>query len=448
MVVATPPPPVVLQPGEIALNFGVQSNIQPIPNLDQWQQLATDFAAADPDVGIVNLDVSFGQATDYAQRDDCFSLTSNAVPNLDSSTILNLDPYLDADPNFDPNDVVGGLMAQLQKDNHTWAYPLTLQVQTLSYSVSIFQQAGVPLPDGTWTVDQFSSALRTLKDALDKAPFVTHDLNGESLMMLIAAYGGLPIDYRTNPATINFTDPATVAAIQQVLDLAKNGYIDYQALAHTGNVFSISISGDGQPDAITSDALGGFRQISGGPKGGGDERRLVAYPSGVYTGTSYAIGTGYISATAQNPDACYRFLSYIAQHVDVFSAMPARLSQINDPTAQASLGGNADFYKAYAQMLQNPTTIVFPSAQGNNSVSDFLTQFFLNRAFDDYVLHDADLSAELSDAQTYAVAFQQCVAALPPEDTAPGVGQRGINKGVQDCATSIDSSLANLFPSR
>ncbi len=56
----------------------------PIPNLDQWQQLATDFAAADPDVGVVNLDVDFGDATDYAQRDDCFCLTSNAVPNLDS----------------------------------------------------------------------------------------------------------------------------------------------------------------------------------------------------------------------------------------------------------------------------------------------------------------------------------------------------------------------------
>ncbi len=95
--------------------------------------------------------------------------------------------------------------------------------------MSIFQQAGVPLPEGTWTLDQFIDALRTLKDYLDKTPFVSHNINGESLMMLIAAYGGLPIDYRTSPATFNFTDPATVDAIQQVLDLAKNGYIDYHA---------------------------------------------------------------------------------------------------------------------------------------------------------------------------------------------------------------------------
>ncbi len=131
--------------------------------------------------------------------------------------------------------------------------------------------------------------------------------------------------------------------------------------------------------------------MSGGSEGVTNERRLVAYPSGIYTGTSYGIGTGYISATAQNPDACYRWLSYIAQHVDVFGAMPARLSQINDPTIQASLGDNAGFYAAYAQLLQNPTTIVFPSAGGNSAVSDFLIQFWLNRAFDNYVLHDADL---------------------------------------------------------
>ena len=49
-------------------------------------------------------------------------------------------------------------------------------------------------------------------------------------------------------------------------------------------------------------------------------------------------GTGYISATSQNPDACYRWLTYIAQHVDIFGAMPARLSQITDPNFAQTFG--------------------------------------------------------------------------------------------------------------
>jgi hypothetical protein len=48
--------------------------------------------------------------------------------------------------------------------------------------------------------------------------------------MLIAAYGGLPFDYRTDPPTLNFTDPATVEAIRQVLDLAKADLIQYETL--------------------------------------------------------------------------------------------------------------------------------------------------------------------------------------------------------------------------
>ena len=451
VIVATPPPPIVLQSGEIALNFGVQSFIQPIPNLDKWQQLATDFSAADPDVGEVVLDTDFGGADEFAQRDDCFYLTSNAVPSFDTTAIFNLDPYMDTDPNFDPNDVVGGLMVQITKDNHIWAYPMTIQPQTMQYNATIFQQAGVPAPTNGWTVDQFVDALRTLKDYLNTAPFVPRDINGESLMMLVAAYGGLPIDYRTTPATLNFTDPANVDAIQQVLDLAKNGYISYTQLASGGAAFrAITISAD-QKDAITSDTLGGFRAFRGGGRGGNNnaanDTLMVSYPSGTYTGASYTIGTGYISATAQNSDACYRWLSYIGQHIEVFGAMPARLSQINDPAFQASAGGNIGFYEQYTQLLQSPTTIVFPSATGGNSaISDFIMQYWLNRAFDNYVLQNADLAGELSDAQTYATAFQQCVTALPPDQTTGGGGPFGLNRSTLDCATTADPSLASLIP--
>ncbi|MEP7293460.1 MAG: hypothetical protein ABI835_16870, partial [Chloroflexota bacterium] len=415
VIVATPPPAIVLQPGEVELKFGIQSFVQPIPNLDQWQRLANDFAAADPDVGAVTLDADFGDVATFAERDDCFYLSSNAVPSLDGSSVINLDPYLDADANFDPNDVVGGLMAQLQKDSRTWAYPLTIQPQALNINTDLFAQAGVPVPENSWTIEQFVDALQVLTDYTGKAAFVPRDFNGESLMMLIAAFGGLPIDYRTTPATLKFSDPAAVDAIRQVLDLAKDGTIDYQELAGGGGFRVVSFSSTDEPDAITSDSLGGFRRIRGGPAANDDPTRLTIYPSGTYSGASYQIGTGYISVNAENPDACYRWLSYVAQNIDVFSAIPARLSQINDPNLQASAGENASFYSAYADVLASPNTLVFPSAGGGaNSIGDFITQFWLNRTFDNYVLRDGDLEADLADAQTYATAFQQCIAQLPP----------------------------------
>jgi ABC-type glycerol-3-phosphate transport system substrate-binding protein len=316
----------------------------------------------------------------------------------------------------------------------------------MNYNANIFEQAGVPLPENGWTIDQFNDALRTLTDYLDEQAFVPNDLNGESLMMLMAAYGGLPIDYRTTPATINFTDPATVDAVQQVLDLIKSGYIKYESTASGGGFRIVMVDSD-SPNAISTDALGGFRRIFGGPNGS-NPVRLVSFPSGVYNGASYNIGTGYISATAQNPDACYRWLSYIAQHVDILGSMPARLSQITDPAFATALGDNVAFYQQYAQVLADPNTIVFPSAGGGNTnVSDFIIQFWLNRAFDNHVSNNADLAAELNDAQTYATAFQDCVAALPPSQApqSNGPGLISINQGIIDCANTADPSLEALF---
>src|SRR5258707_815018 len=66
----------------------------------------------------------------------------------------------------------------------------------------------------------------------DPVPFMAPNTAGSRLLIFIAAYGGLPLDYRTNPPTIDFTSQANVDAIRQVLDLARNGYINYSALSN------------------------------------------------------------------------------------------------------------------------------------------------------------------------------------------------------------------------
>ena len=98
------------------------------------------------------------------------------------------------------------------------------------------------------------TAPRTGLETTDPAPFVATNTNGTHLLILMAAYGGLPLDYRTNPPTINFTTPANVDAIRQVLDLAKAGYIKYDALG------SIDFGGNrlDRSAPIYSDTLNAF----------------------------------------------------------------------------------------------------------------------------------------------------------------------------------------------
>ncbi|MBI5927735.1 MAG: extracellular solute-binding protein [Chloroflexi bacterium] len=427
--IVPPPEPVVLAPGEVALNFGMASSfivIGPgggLPNQEQWDQLSQDFAANDPDVGAVNVEQAQGQSLeDLAQNYDCFTLGYNAVSgDSDLSSILSLDPFLDTDVNFSRNDVIGTTLIQLQHDNKTWALPIGIQAQVLRYDIDQFNNAGVPLPDNGWTVDEFADALESLQYNLgDTAAFQPIDPSGNYLLMLIAAYGGLPIDYRTDPPTINYTDPATVDAIRQVLDLAKNGYINYQELG--GNSFSIRVGGeDDTAIAITTDSLSPFSFRRGGPPGSdsNDNTAIVTYPRGTtYNAISYNTVTGYVSANAENPEACYRWLSEIARHPELYSAMPARTSLLSDPSVTAVQGEDlSGVYNDLANLINDPNTITFPeSFRQGGSPADFALDFWLKRAFDRYVLEDADIQVELEQAQQYTTDYMTCINSLPPYD--------------------------------
>ncbi len=448
--VATPVPEVVLQAGEIALNFGMQSFIQPLPNSEQWQQLIRDFVAADPQVGQINMDIGRGNTfAEYAAQYDCFYLSYNAVPSLDQSMALNLDPYIDIDATFDRSDVVGNALSLVQREGKIWALPVVVQPQVLSYHSQLFAAAGLPAPDASWTVDQFVDALRALKTA-DPAsiPFVSRSPGGNYLLQLIAAFGGIPFDNRTNPPTINLTDANNIAAIQQVLDLAKEGYIDYQQLA--SRRFMIAIN-DETTDAIYTEGLTGFgRRLifeQNTASAGEDPYRMTTYPRGTqYSAVSYDIGTAYISAASRNPDACYRWLSEVARHPELFGGMPARRTLINDPDYAASAGADTvALYNQFDALMADLNTINFQSPFSEDaSPGNFILQYWMNRAFDRYVLEDADLAAELAEAQQYVTLYQECIAAIPSFDAAVQ-DREAYNQQFTGCASTIDPTVTDLF---
>ncbi|MEP7289049.1 MAG: hypothetical protein ABI947_25115 [Chloroflexota bacterium] len=447
IVVATPVPVAAVAAGKIILNFGLNSFIRPLPNREAWDKLANDFSASDPQVGKVDVTLPNGPDGDpanFADKYDCFYMPYNAVPTLKLDTLLNLDPFLNADSTFDKSDVVGGVMAQLQRDNKTWAMPIMIEPSALKYDTEQFKKAGVPLPDQNWTLDAFNDALKTLKPTLDKdtPPFDPAGPGGQVLLSLIAAYGGLPLDYRTTPVTVKFSDPDTVAAIRQVLDLAKQGYIKYDELAALGGVIRISAGGKDSP--ITTGRLGGFRVIRNNGTAPADPFQQIAFPRGSkYIPLSYSIGTAYISASTKNADACYRWISTLAKHPELFSAMPARRSLINDPALAATQSKEAvAFYNQIDALLQDPNTITFPTGfGGESSLIGFLAQHWLFEAFDNYVLKSGDLDAALAQAETYTNDFLECAAKIPATNTSGAEDRQARDKLYFGCASTIDPRL-------
>ncbi|MBN2470864.1 MAG: hypothetical protein JXN59_09080, partial [Anaerolineae bacterium] len=197
--------------------------------------------------------------------------------------------------------------------------------------------------------------------------------------------------------------------------------------------------------AIGTDTIARIQRGVGA--GGGNQREVMVqtlYPQGASGGfVAFDITTGYISSYAQSPEAAYRFLSTAAAHPELFTGMPVRASQVNDPAVVAAQG--ADVAAIYAQLytlLQNPNTVVFPANSGIGGIaSNFLTEYWLKTAFDAYVLEGADLITALEDAQATTQAYLDCLAAYQP-DSAATDPIFGSFTGMMDCATTVDPTLS------
>ncbi|HEX2906080.1 MAG TPA: hypothetical protein VHO69_04425, partial [Phototrophicaceae bacterium] len=444
-------PPVTapeLAPGEIALKFGATASISPFPNQEAWEQAMADFAADDPEVGYVELETSFLKSFDeMAAANDCFYVPNNEVQQADLSQVLSLGPLLDSDPTFSTDDIIGDALTAVTRDGQIWALPMTLQPMAMRYNPDLFSAAGAVAPENGWTVDEFESALRSLQAVTgDTPPFQMRAPGSSYLLLLITAYGGLPFDYRTNPPTVNFTDPATVNAIREVLDLAREGLTDYQALASLGRSFAIS-KGEDAPPAVSMELISGFGLagmaiISSGPMPEIPQETalLTTFPQGsTYTAVSYDLSTAYISAQTQHAEACYRLLNYLVQKPDLFPSMPARRSALNSPELLlAQSEDSVNFYRQLDGLLSQPNTINIPTS----GIGDFLQSYWLNRAFDRYILEDADLETELAQAEQYTRDYQACIAAIPPFDpAADDIKAQEYFEQANACAKQVDPSF-------
>ena len=446
------PEVIELAPGEIALKFGVNSILVPLPTQEEWDRLIEDFVFDDFEVGHVSFEVEQGffdvEIEALAEEFDCFYLPDNEVQNADLSFLLSLDPLLSTDINFDSSDYVGNVFEQVRRNDQTWALPMVVQPEVMFYNTDVFNQYGVPFPQGGWTVPEFERALRDLKITQDDpAPFIPQSLGGTYLQVLIAAYGGLAIDHRATPPVVNFADPAVVDAARQILDLAKDGYIQYDGLTEN---LGFNIFGSRSADVALYNRL--LNPIGDLPfLGGGADRevnKLITFPQGAQlNAVSFDMGTVYISASTLYPDACYRFISAMSNTPELFNEMPARRSQIKDPALAERQGTDAAaFYQALDVLMQQPSTILIPTplGAGLEGANIFLATIWMNRAFDRYVFDDADLELELQDAQQFASEFLLCAESIPPVNPAEDDFENYIEQ-VITCATDVDPTFGDLL---
>jgi ABC-type glycerol-3-phosphate transport system substrate-binding protein len=417
-VVATPIPAADPSKG-IVLKFGVTAFTPQLAKKNEITALADEFVKNTPGVARVDIQTGFQRAEQAADKYDCFYLPYSAVPSVQLDKILPLDPYLTADPNYSATGFVGGLLQQVTRDNKVWALPLGIAPTVMWYDPKAFADSGAVKPAFGWTTSAFKDSLDALKPRIaeGKPPFYMEGAGGAgvSLFMLIASYGGTPIDWSTNPPTAKLTDPKNVDAMRQVLDLAKAGLINYEAL---GTTFGIITRGRANDNPLYSEQLNGlnFRGLAlFNPNQNANPRatyEAVTFPKGSTTqALSYSAGSLYISAKAQNPDACYKWISLFASKPELLDLMPASKAALADASLDTKVGkALATVYRDVATVLEDPNTLKIPSLfDGSANIAGFVVQYWLFEAWDNYVLKNGNLESSLADAQTYVDAYQTCL---------------------------------------
>jgi len=395
----------------IVLEFGVASSILPLPNQTQWDLAVQEFIASDSEIGWVNVSGGMGLPESYPATYDCFVQTSTQIHQLDSTQILRIDPLMMSDVTLNRDDFLPGVLESVDNNGEVYAYPLSIAPRLLAFDTMLLNNQGIQVPQNGWDITQFTNTVTQYQQTTGSPAYALDD--SIDVLTLVAAYGGLPIDYRSNPPAVGFTSANNVEAILQVLDLARNGTLAYSSTA--------TLTPMGEANTATP-----IQNIYLLPTGGGlmpENAGYVNFPSGRdYTVASYNIVAGAISAQTQYAEACYRWLSFVSQQGYIFQSLPVRHSVSTQTQHPAS--------PIYTEVLQQSSIVNIPYVRKVGNDDRFVLTYLLNVAMDNYVLNGADLSTELQTAQNNADAYRQC---------------RAGGSSVQDCALSIQPAIETVL---
>ena len=143
------------------------------PEIAVWEQLVAAFHTANPDI-TVKVEVSDWDSywnklrVQIAGGDapDLFAMDGPIYPDWQSrGTLLNLQPYIDADPAALEGVYAAPLSVYHMPDGY-YGLPRDFQTIVMYYNKPMFDAAGVAYPDDSWTIDSFRDAAAKL--TLDK----------------------------------------------------------------------------------------------------------------------------------------------------------------------------------------------------------------------------------------------------------------------------------------
>ncbi len=193
------------------------------------QRLCQEFMDEHPDIEVEIINEPGQRAMDKLQTmvaagnaPDVMSIHgAYFMPMAASGALLDLDPLIAEDEDFDLEDFYPQLVGQCRYQGKLYSLPRYTSVYVLFYNRDLFDAAGVSYPDETWTWDDYLDAARklTVNSAdPDKRRFgCVIDFWGARIYPWIWSAGGEILDERGRRCLLDM--PESQEALQFLVDL-------------------------------------------------------------------------------------------------------------------------------------------------------------------------------------------------------------------------------------
>jgi multiple sugar transport system substrate-binding protein len=281
-----------------------------------WEGMAADAAKA---IGNVEVKFETDSFTNYWTKLPTYAAAGNVadvlgLQSLRAATFASrnlyqpLDDFVKADSSFDLNDFDKTIVDGLSYKGKLYALSYDFGPYIVFYNKTLFQKAGVELPQTDWTWDQFLQTAKGLtKDVEGKqVAGLASSNNFDRLVPFIFSNGG---DYANEDFTKSqLSSPATVEAIQWYADLLLKQKVEPE------------ISDPGNPDADRDQFLAGraamyingpwqFINMRSKLK---DDWDVTLLPKGKAGSVAQVAGSGFgVSSSTKYKDQAWQVVKYV-----------------------------------------------------------------------------------------------------------------------------------------
>jgi multiple sugar transport system substrate-binding protein len=316
------------------------------------------------------------------------------LPMLTEQTqITNLEPYVEADADFDASDLLPGALEMLRQDGAQVGIPANMDIVIAYYNQDLFDAYAVPYPQPGWSWDEFMLTTgRVSHPEHGVFGYAPVDLFLDAMSMLYSR-GGWVMDDVAHPTRVTLNEPATVEALNWYASL----FLTHNIAPTPDQMAALDINSVAGA-VYTNKVAVWLTWLS--ERGGSASRQAVfparwemrwsalPLPVELRSGALVQMSAYFVPASSQNPEAAWRWISFLSQQLPT-RYLPVRQSQLESKAFETAVGqemadtaraalANADllspqmlqFMQAFEQYARAVDNVV----RGRSSVQEALDQ--------------------------------------------------------------------------